>query len=343
MAAPVTDRVITADEGQWLVMEERSAVGAARRQAQSLAHSAGFSDERVAGVGLAVTELGTNLVKHAQRGLLLMRRVRVDDEVTIEVVAVDRGPGMADLDAALRDGHSTAGTLGVGLGTVERQADRLRAVSEPGVGTVLAATFHGDRQAPPGRSVAGLVRALGSEPTCGDQFAARQEGDRVTLMLCDGSGHGPLAADAAYAAVRAFNDGPTDPPEVVVRRVHTALSGSRGGAVSIADLHYDQGVVRFCGVGNVAGSVSTESTKRMMVSVPGIVGYHLPKVRTFDYELPPDGVVVLHTDGISAKWDLSGRRGLLSRDALLIAATLLRDAAGHRDDAGVLVGRRPAP
>jgi serine phosphatase RsbU (regulator of sigma subunit) len=237
------------------------------------------------------------------------------------------------------------GTLGVGLGAVARLSDFCTAFSEPGKGTVLTARFVARRALPlellRETVAAGITRPIGGEEVCGDAYAVRRSDVRLSLMLCDGSGHGPLAASASQAAVRLFRETDFTAPEELVARIHTALRGTRGGAVAVADLDLVKRTVRFSGLGNVAATVLSPGRKQGMVSVPGVAGYQARTIRAFDYVLPEGAVVVLHSDGLTERWTLDGRERLLTADPLVIAATLLRDAGVRRDDAGVLAGKAP--
>lgn len=328
----------------WVRVEASYAHGRARRVATALAERLGFPDTRTAEIGIAVTEIGTNLHKHAHEGALVVRAVRATTQAAVEIVAVDSGPGIADVGAALRDGQSSAGTLGVGLGAVARLADSCEVLSELGTGTVIAMRFH-PRRGPlseiSDEVAAGITRPIEGEETCGDAYAVRREDGRVRLMMCDGSGHGPLAASAARLSVRVFCEHGAGGPEDVVRRLHGALRGTRGGAVAVADLRFAEGSVRFAGLGNIAACVLTGGQKHGMVSVPGVAGHQARTIRAFDYELPEGSTVVLHSDGLTSRWSPEGREQLFAGSPLLVAAALLRDAGVRKDDAGVLVGRLP--
>src|SRR5579864_3286980 len=85
----------------------------------------GFATNTSEEIVLVVAELAVNLVKHAGQGLLILKSLQMGDRVGIEVDAVDHGPGMASVDQALTDGYSTAGSLGYGLGTVNRLMDEM--------------------------------------------------------------------------------------------------------------------------------------------------------------------------------------------------------------------------
>src|ERR1700691_431675 len=158
-----------------------------------------FPPARADQLALAVTEAASNLHKHAEQGSLLLAIGRDADPPGIVLVTIDAGPGLPDVGAAWRDGHSTSGTLGIGLGAIRRLADFCDLYSVPGRGTALVARFW---PAPPPGPVryAGLVRPITGETECGDVFGAAQTASGVTGVLCDGLGHGPLAASAATEA-----------------------------------------------------------------------------------------------------------------------------------------------
>jgi anti-sigma regulatory factor (Ser/Thr protein kinase) len=333
-------RAVTQDVA-WVRIEEQSSVGTARRTVSTLADRLGCPPTRIAEIEVAVTELGTNLVKHAREGVLVVRSVRLADQAVVEVVAVDRGPGMSDIDRAFRDGHSTSGTLGIGLGAVLRLADSHEAYSEVGAGTVLAVRFHPHRRPTVGADEisAGVTRPISGEDVCGDAYAVRRVDNRALLMLCDGAGHGPLAASASQLAVRVFCESESTDPEALVGQIHRALNGTRGGAVAVADLDAATRQVRFVGVGNIAGAVIADGRKHGMVCLPGIAGHQARKIRSFDYALPAGAAVVMHSDGLTERWTAQGQERLFAGRPLPIAMTLLRDAGTRRDDASVLVAK----
>jgi hypothetical protein len=237
----------------------------------------------------------------------------------------------------VRDGHSTAGTLGVGLGAIQRLADFADLYSRPGRGTSLVARFLPGGNIPPRPPLlmGGLVRPIIGETECGDAYAAVQTGGEVTAVLCDGLGHGPLAAAAAAAGVAAVLEDPAGEPAALLERVHRRMSGTRGGAVGIVRIGGRQ--ARFAGLGNVAASIVSGGTRKSMVSIPGIAGHQARTIRQFEYEAPPGAAIILHSDGISSRWEAAALPGIEARDPLLIAAVLLAQAGVHRDDAGILV------
>ncbi|MEU3464010.1 ATP-binding SpoIIE family protein phosphatase [Streptomyces sp. NPDC006733] len=161
----------------------------------------------------------------------------------------------------------------------------------------------------------------------------------VLVMLCDGLGHGPLAALVAAKAIAAFRATSARHPEAIIRDLHLALRGTRGGAVAVARIEPDAGRVLLCGVGNVSGFVITPEHRTTLMSTPGIVGHQMRTLRTFEQPLPPGAALVLHSDGLTERWSPESMPGLLQHSPTVIAGQLLREAAVRRDDAGIVVAK----
>jgi anti-sigma regulatory factor (Ser/Thr protein kinase) len=349
----------TTDDVGWYQVEDRSAPGQVRRAVVALAERLGFVEARRSEVAVAATELATNLHRHATAGTLAVRVRRTGTQAAVELVAVDSGPGIADTRAVMADGHSTAGTLGVGLGAVSRIATTCDLHSVVDRGTVMVATFW--PSAEPDEAVAGpgsaseavrwggpqhldgITRPINGESVCGDAWAWRVSSGITTVLLADGLGHGPLAATASQKAVAAFDGMADREPTAILTAVDRAINGTRGAAVSVAAIDPAHGLVRFAGVGNVAGWLDDGTKRRQMVGFPGIVGQNRRKtIRQLDYEITTGGLVVLHSDGLSGKWALDGYPGIRRHQPLVIAASLLRDAGIRHDDASVVVVRATA-
>jgi anti-sigma regulatory factor (Ser/Thr protein kinase) len=322
---------------RWIRVEEPSAAAGCRSGALAMAERLGFGETRADELAVAVTEAASNLVKHARAGAMMLRAEPGGAVPGIEMVTVDAGPGITDVPAAARDGTSTAGTLGIGLGAIRRAADFCAVFSLPGRGTALAARFLAQRGDPGTRGWAGLIRPIGDEIECVDGYIAHRTDRGTTAMLCDGLGHGPLAARASREAIAALREAPDDEPAALLRRVHARLARTRGGAVAIASVGPKS--VTFAGLGNVAGWILSGSERQGMISVPGIAGHQARTFRQYSYELPPGSAVILHSDGLSSRWNAPDLPGLAGQDPLVIAATLLREAGVHRDDASILVLR----
>lgn len=325
-------------DGEWILVEENSASGRARRSAANLADRLGFSESRAGEVAIAATELATNLQRHARQGVLFVRAHRQNDEAAVELIALDSGPGVADINQLLSDGYSTRGTLGIGLGAVTRLATWFDVHSVPGRGTVIVATFWKRAAPSPPPVIAALTRPMNGEYVCGDAWGVRDESDCTMLLLADGLGHGELAAMAGREAVRAFHsqDGITDVMRSM-QGIDAALHSTRGAAVGILRIDRAGENATFAGIGNISVWIDDGERRQGLISTPGIVGHSAKRVRPVDVRLPKHAIVVMHSDGLTSKWDLNLYPGLRSRDRRLVAATLFRDAGVHHDDASILV------
>ena len=321
-------------------VEEASQVAAVRRAAQRLAEQLGFSETRAGTVALVATELATNLAKHARGGRMLLRSAA--DPGFIEIVALDRGPGIPDVALSQRDGYSTAGTRGEGLGAVSRQADDLHIYSAAS-GTAMVARV--SREAAPAaarqpRLEIGAVRVNApGEQVCGDEWAARVRDERLVVMVADGLGHGLQAYDASRAACETFERVHEAPPAEIVEQVHQALHGTRGAAVAVLAADLERGIARSCGIGNVAGAILVPGGegRHSLVSLSGTAGHARPRLQEFQHPFPPGSMLVMHSDGISAQWQLETYAGLRPKHPTVIAAVLYRDFGRQRDDATVVV------
>jgi anti-sigma regulatory factor (Ser/Thr protein kinase) len=329
--------------GAVVEIDHVSRVAEARRIATVVAAEEGVTD--IGKAAIIASELATNLQQHAQRGELHITPLSSRGQAGIEILAIDRGPGISNLNECFRDGHSTAGTAGNGLGAVRRMSDEFDAYSEPGKGTVLMSRVWANPGAfnKPCLAVGLASRPMPGEDACGDAWGIRF-GDNATLMMvADGLGHGLLAAAASGAALTAFKSSAEQAPAALLEGIHRALRSTRGAAVAIASLEFGQSRVRFSGVGNIAGTVLTPAKFHAMVSHNGTVGHEARHIQEFAYPLTPESIVVMHSDGLSGKWNLDASPGILHRHPSLISAVLYREAARDRDDACVIVGKNHMP
>lgn len=318
-------------------IEDRSQIDEARRRIGAEAQERGFDATRRGQAEIVASELATNLWLHGRGGWLLVRAHGL--EGGLELIAVDRGPGMGDVAACLRDGYSTTGTAGNGLGAIRRLAQVFDLYSRPDAGTVVLAQLLPPGTAP-GRFLVGAVCvALAGEPACGDAWSARLGPRGGRVCLADGLGHGPDAARAALGAVAAVGVDPAEPPAASLEAAHRAIAPTRGAAVALADLDRERGVIRYAGVGNIAGAVLRGAELRHMVSHNGIVGHQLRKAQEFSYPWGADALLVMHSDGLQTRWSLDAHPGLAARHPAVVAAVLHRDFARGRDDACVVVVR----
>ena len=322
---------------------EPSQVGEARRFVAEAARLAGLNAERAGLLSLAATELATNLVKHGGGGQMGVERFDDADGRGIGLVAADKGPGMADVQRCLADGYSTSGTPGNGLGAVIRAADHFGIWSRPGMGTAVMARFVTGPVTHSGARLGAAVKYYPGEPVCGDQWRFADPQPGPTVIMADGSGHGAAAETAAKAAVQTFLDNAAQDGVTIMERIHRALQPTRGAAVAVMRVDLTASTVRYVGVGNISAVVIAEGKARQMISHNGTAGFTAPRIREFTYDFTGDPLVVMHSDGISAKWSPENYPGLFHLHPALVAAVLMRDHQRARDDATVVALRVMRP
>lgn len=324
-------------------VRDGSQVSEARRGAVALAKGIGFGEEDSGRLAIIATELATNLIKHGGGGELLIGTYDDRTGMGVECLALDKGPGIPDVGLALRDGHSTAGSSGTGLGAILRGSHVSEIYSRPGLGTAVLVRV---QQGRPANAKAGLEPVLGAvnlpmpgETACGDAWCVKANPNGFGLFVADGLGHGPIAAEASHAAVGVFLKEHARPPGELLQAMHVALKSTRGAAVGVAAIDFDAGEVVFAGAGNIFGALVTETGVRRMVSHNGTAGHVIKRIQEFRYPFEGVPLIVLCSDGLGTSWDLSAYPGLAQRHPTLIAGVLYRDFNRGRDDVTVLVVR----
>ena len=327
-----------------LHIEEQTQIGAARRCAVELGHSNKLSSDAVGRLAIAVTEAATNIIRHAQRGVIVLRAIAWDSNPAVEMLALDKGPGIPNVTRAMRDGFSTSGTAGNGLGGIRRLAEVFEIYSQPGKGPALVARI-GNRPPSLARAwVASLEDRVGAvcvplrgETDCGDAWRIVVGRQHLSIVLVDGLGHGPDAAAAADIATTVFLRLASEPPEAILLAMSDAMRNSRGAAISVVVIDSAARLARFSGVGNVDGRVFVPGRTEHLVPQNGIIGHTMPALRPTSVPWPADARIVMHSDGISARWSLDMYPGLSTAHPALIAGVIFRDFGRDRDDATVLV------
>ncbi len=314
--------------------------GEARRAAAALAAPAGLDETAAGRLAIVVTECANNLWKHGGGGEIVLTQAALGG---VEVLALDKGPGMRNVEQCFQDGYSTAGSSGTGLGAVRRLATEVDLYTVPDKGTALLARVAKAPTPKAGIAVGGVSVPIPGESVCGDDFIVVEAPGGMAVLVVDGLGHGPLAADCALAAVEAFRESAAgDAPPELMRGVHGALRATRGAAVAIGKTDWNRGELRFCGIGNIGGLIWENGASQHLLSHPGIVGHDVRNVRDITYPLSKDGLILLYSDGISTHWSLDAYPGLQVRDPALIAGVIYRDHRRGRDDATVVAARGPS-
>jgi anti-sigma regulatory factor (Ser/Thr protein kinase) len=313
-----------------------------------MAETIGLDEAQAERVAIVVTEACTNLLKHASGGEILVRTTGDGDlngPSELEILVLDQGPGMANLQQCFRDGFSTGGSPGHGLGAITRLSAESDLYSDVGRGTALMARWCAELNGS-GVGVGKKLR-IGAvnvckpgQEVCGDSWGTQQDGRMCVVVVADGLGHGVDAQAASLEAVRMLRLNPNMPPAELLERAHQALRSTRGAAISVARIDLEKGTLAFAGVGNVSAQIySGARAGQHLVSVNGTAGHQINRIREFSYPWPEDGMLVMHSDGLSTNAGLEKHSGLSLHDPSLIAGVLYRDFTRRNDDATVVVAK----
>ncbi|HEX8253618.1 MAG TPA: SpoIIE family protein phosphatase [Thermoanaerobaculia bacterium] len=332
--------------GRVVRVTDASEVAGARRIASQCATALHLSETLAGKAALVATELATNILKHGGGGSILFGS-DMNEQNAITIIGIDKGPGIENVSAAMRDGYSTAGSPGTGLGAIQRASSMFDVYTFPDRGSAVLCRI--EDAAPrrpaliaPFLAVGGVCVPLAGEEHPGDAWVASASHDAVTIGVADGLGHGLAASTASAAAVRVFAEQNGESLEWIIESAHGALRPTRGAAVGLARVKAGQGKLDFLGVGNIAGTIVDEDgVSRRIVSMNGTVGAEMRKVQTFSYPWTAGSVLIMQSDGVSSSWSASSYPGLLQHDPALIAAVIYRDHCRGNDDATVVVAKAP--
>lgn len=327
-----------------IAVEEVSQVGEARRAVSELTSELGFSEEEVGKAAIIVSEAASNLSKHGRNGELILQQLEQGDHPTLQVLAIDKGPGIPCPERAFGDGYSTAGSSGTGLGAIARLSSYFDYYTAPG-GTVLLACLNGgaarDHHEQPTRDAtewSAICVPMNGEVVSGDGYCLVDDGRKI--LVCDGLGHGSEAADASETAIGIFQKhADRHSPVELLQLIHAALHSTRGAAGAVAQLDVQGENLMFAGVGNITGTIVSGDNARHTVSYDGTLGHEAHRFRQFSYPMPRGSMLVFHSDGITARWSTDPYPGLISRHPAVIAAVIYRDFSRRRDDSTILVSR----
>ena len=314
---------------------DSSSVGQVRRIALSTAQRLGLNETRSGELALLATEVSRNVLVHGGGGEVIVTGLKHGNRALGRIVALDRGPGIPDVARAMGDGFSTSGTPGNGLGAMKRIASALE-IFTGRTGTVVVVEV-GKGPEPDGLQIAGMAVPYPGERVCGDAWACHPSPERFLTMIADGLGHGLAAAEAAQEAIATFHARIQCAPGEILSYMHDALRKTRGAVAGIAEIRPREQRVTFAGIGNVAAVLLSPEKSQSLPSHNGTLGSIASRIQAFHSEWKPHSVLILHSDGLHTRWDLSGYAGLLSRHPAIIAGTLMRDFRRQRDDASIVV------
>jgi anti-sigma regulatory factor (Ser/Thr protein kinase) len=327
-------------------IEERSYVSYVKRDIHQQVARARFSEGQAGEIDIIVSEMASNIVKHAGSGELLFRLQDEDDKSsTLEIVSIDNGPGIADTVRMLRDGVSTTQTLGHGLGSINRLSDTAQLYSLPGWGTILYAMIKTKKKTAQGRrnlnpDVRALCVAKPRETMCGDGYQVKRTGSKTMILFGDGLGHGAKAKEAMERAAGLFFESDETDPVAIIRQMHEDVRRTRGlvGTIAVCDSRTKEWHI--CGVGNILTRMYSGIEVTNYMPYNGTIGLNLPSsMNPSVLPLESNQYLIMCTDGIQSRWDPNRYPSILRYDNTLLAAAIYKDYNRGNDDASVLIAK----
>lgn len=313
-----------------------------RRAMKAFAQGIGFAAQAAEELALVVVELGTNLLRHAGGGRLMISMLNREGRVGVQVESLDEGPGIPSVEEALADGYSTRGGCGTGLGTVNRLMDSMEIDTRHKRGTRILCRRWLRVVVP---AIEGCPLSIGvatrpKDEVNGDEFVAKTWGGALLAGVIDGCGHGPLARRAAVAARQYVETHYELDLVTLFAGVERACRGTRGVVMALARFHWLEGRVEFASVGNISTRVLKDSRDAGGPSLAvrrGIIGVQAPKALETRFGWARGQVLVMHSDGVGTHWEGAMLQDLRPQGAEVMAATLLRRMGRSGDDATVVV------
>lgn len=310
-----------------------------------------------------VSELGTNIIKYAKRGVVTVERLDDNRNVDIKIQAFDLGPGIKNLDLALQDRFTTGTSLGLGLPGARRMADFFSINSKEGMGTtvhiqkrilgkhVSSASFV---EVPSTSStitphlspvesirstkfdIASYVRPMPGEVRSGDVAFIFELSNGLLITLVDVSGHGAQAHQLAEGIRKFIASTATTDVVEMMNVLHDWLTGTRGAAVSLSFLNLESSTLTYCAVGNT-GACRVIGQPWRPISKDGVLGHRLPTPVHDCVQLYTGDVILLWTDGLS---EFPARNFIATHahhSASAMAKELISALGRPYDDAGCIV------
>ena len=338
-------------------IRDEAEVGAARRRVHEYASRLGFSETGLAEIDIVVQEIGTNAARYAAGTGALHYTQTLGAGVGLELFYCDKGPGIYNLDRAIRDGVSTSGSLGAGLGAIHRLTDefdvystvratgRLAPQRRTSHGTALLARKWVAREKLD-EDASHLSKRIGvcsrphpQEEVNGDAYFIKLRKARTLLAVIDGLGHGHGAKEAADVAVGSLEEWMGENVDDVLLACHDVLRATRGAVMGAAIIDRAAGRVHYAGVGNIAVRAFETPEKFSPIPTNGTLGARLGKLRVWSAAWAEGATLMLASDGLSEAWDITSYPGLLKRSPQVLAGIMMRDYERTADDATVLVAK----
>jgi anti-sigma regulatory factor (Ser/Thr protein kinase) len=323
--------------------DDRSYFSIIKKEIHKLAQECGIPEVRINEIDIIVSELTSNLSKHTVGGEEILAGIGQDEQGPyIEIISIDNGPGVRDVEKVMADGYSSASTLGHGLGSIKRLSDTFDIYSQSGWGTIVLSRVYKEPSAPfiPKSSIIckAVVVAKPGETLSGDGFFFQSTDEGFKIMIADGLGHGPSANHAVNEAVKAFTECTETSAVEIIRYIHKAIKKTRGIVAHI--VLYNTTTRSWCGagVGNIATKWIGGLKTKAQISYNGIIGHNIPTtINDLCLKQEEYQQFISCSDGIRSRWDPTKLAFINRHDSTIQAAAIYKEYARRTDDMSVVI------
>lgn len=311
----------------------------ARSAARRMASVLGFDEIGGEEIEIAISEIATNLVKHhAVNGRIILTTIDGNDlqGPGIEIKSEDHGPGIKDIENALHEGVSTAGTLGAGLSGVRRLMDEFQIESMVGMGTRVTARKWVSPY-PKRMAVSVFSRPKPGENKSGDAYFIKRFSHYAVFSVIDALGHGDEAHKVSQLALGVLDDNYSRPVIDILKLCHLKMINTRGASMSLCRFDFKNKKFEHICIGNVETRIYGSPAPIRPFCFNGTVGMAIESHRVIEYPYAEGITMIMFSDGISGKFDLETQT--LNKAPQNIAEFLFNNFSKSSDDATVLVAR----
>ena len=324
------------------------AVPRARQAARNFTEAMGVEELQREEIALVVSELATNLVKHALGGTLKLSRVHDGTRKGMEIESLDRGPGFhrVPFEEALLDGVSSTGSLGGGLGTVSRLMDELWMTprESSGGGTkIICRKWFAEENKERSEHHCPLQFGVATRPYPGmrfngDDFVIHRSGERTLFAVIDALGHGWEAHSAAVEARLYIERNAEKSLLSLFQGVDRICASMRGVVMAAGRLNWKEKELEFASLGNIESRIIRDGAESTRLPIRrGYLGGRKIKPVLSSRSWSERDIIVLHSDGLTTSWRAEALGVPLSESAPAIARAMLRRFSSEQDDSTVLV------
>jgi len=326
-----------------LRISHSSEVAEARRAARTMSVSLGFEEKICEEIRIVVSELASNIIKHAGEGTVTLSVITENGRSGMKIESNDSGPGIAETELVIKDGYSTKGSLGYGLGTVNRLMDEFNIKSNIGSdsGTYISCVRWLRNKKENVRNydldVGVATRMHPKMNVNGDAYVIKRWDEHLLIGIIDGLGHGQFAHIASEKA-RSYVETHFDQSfENLFLGVERACSVTRGVVMALANINCKDGDMIFASLGNIETKFSGRVEPMNFIIRRGIIGVKSVKPVITRNEWQKGSMMALYSDGIRSHWRWEDFTEFINEPSGIIAQKLLSSLARDNDDATIII------